>query len=214
MDNNSGIKRNAIRAAIVAVFVAACVAFSVVAADAAAQQAQAKLDARNSSVRGPYLADGTFAGKAASYGGPMSVEVTVENGYITSVQVVTTFDDSPYIDDVMAAKIPEIELEQSYELDVVSNASYSSHGLLNAVRNALVNGGAVEGESAQSTSSQGISSTTSALKKRAEQKDAEERGAWYETTFGYAFGLSEAEDTDDSAPKSSGIAGQKLEQGQ
>ena len=98
---------------------------------------------QNQEGQGPFLKDGTFEGQAYSYGGMMTVKVTVSSGYLTDIQVVSHYDDSPYIDNVMDAKIPEIKTKQSLDLDVVTNASYSSHGLLYAVRNALINADAL-----------------------------------------------------------------------
>ena len=112
-------------------------AYGIATGAAAAQQAAGVADAANSSTRGIYLKDGTFEGQAKGYGGITTVEVTVTNGYITNVVVTDTLDDSPYIENVEAALIPDLVANQTTTIDVVSNASYSSNGVRFAVRNAL-----------------------------------------------------------------------------
>ena len=105
----------------------------------AAQAANAEniQNAATSSTRGAYLKDGTFEGTAQGYGGKTTVDVTVTNGYITDVTVVSTYDDSPYIDNVKSKLIPDMVNAQSTAVDVVSGASYSSNGVRYAVRDAL-----------------------------------------------------------------------------
>lgn len=103
----------------------------------AAQKSADVQNAANSSTRGIYLKDGTFHGQAQGYGGLTDVDVTITNGYITSVVVTNTYDDAPYIENVEAKLIPDMLAEQTTTIDVVTNASYSSNGVRYAVRNAL-----------------------------------------------------------------------------
>ena len=125
--------------AVVVVFAA----YGVVTSAMAAQKAEGVADAANSSTRGIYLKDGSFKGSAQGYGGITDVTVTVTNGYITSVTVDNTYDDSPYIENVEAQLIPDLVANQTTTIDVVTNASYSSNGVRYAVRNALRNADAM-----------------------------------------------------------------------
>lgn len=115
----------------------AFVAYGTVTGAAAAQKAADVQNASASAQRGIYPKDGVFAGSAKGYGGITSVDVTVENGYITNVEVTSCLDDHPYIDNVEAQLIPDLITEQTTTIDVVTNASYSSNGVRFAVRDAL-----------------------------------------------------------------------------
>ena len=136
-------KNMLIRSIVLAAIVVALAAFNIATNAISAQKSAAIQDAANSSTRGEYLKDGTFQGSAKGYGGITTVEVTVENGFITNVDIVSCMDDSPYIDNVVASLIPDLIAEQTTTVDVVTNASYSSNGVRFAVRDALRNAGAM-----------------------------------------------------------------------
>ena len=132
-----------IRAVVLAAVVLALAAFNLATSAADAQKAQNIQNAAQSQTRGEYLKDGTFQGSAKGYGGITTVEVDVQNGYITDVRVVSCLDDSPYIDNVEASLIPDLVANQTTTVDVVTNASYSSNGVRFAVRDALRSAGAM-----------------------------------------------------------------------
>ena len=158
MHNLSFSKNAIIRVVVCLVVLAALAAYDLAIARAEATEATAASQEHEG--QGPFLKDGTFQGKSHSYGGIMTVQVKVESGYITDIQVLSHYDDSPYIDKVKEAKIPEIEAKQSLDLDVVTNASYSSHGLLYAVRNALSDADALPDDMKTSLASSKTSSQT------------------------------------------------------
>ena len=81
-------------------------------------------------------ADGVYTGSGTGFGGPLTVQVTVSGGKITDIIVLSTSDDSPYIDNAKVLLNNIIAL-QSTNVDAVSGATYSSAGLIEAVRNAL-----------------------------------------------------------------------------
>lgn len=87
---------------------------------------------------GPYATDGTFTGTAEGYGGPVTMQVTVENGWIASVEVLdASLEDDAWLD--MASVLPERILEaQTPAIDVVSGATFTSTGMLNGVTEALL----------------------------------------------------------------------------
>lgn len=120
-----------------AVVAAAFVVYGTVTGTAAAQKASDAQNAANSAQRGIYPQDGVFAGSAKGYGGITEVNVTVENGYITKVEVTSCLDDHPYIDNVEDQLVPDLIAKQTTTIDVVTNASYSSNGVRFAVRDAL-----------------------------------------------------------------------------
>ena len=93
-------------------------------------------EAERAASRGAYATDGIFEGTAQGYSGPITVEVTVEDGYIDAVTVTDSNDDVAFMD--MCKGLPtDIIAVQSIKVDTVSGATYSSAGILNATRAAL-----------------------------------------------------------------------------
>lgn len=85
---------------------------------------------------------GTYTGEADGLNGPIKVEVTVDANKILEVKVLE-HDESPGISDNAIKNIPESIVEyQSLNVDTVSGATYSSQGILDAVKNALADSGA------------------------------------------------------------------------
>ena len=86
------------------------------------------------------LTDGTYEGEAAGYSGTTRVKVTVSGGKIIAVEVVSHGDSSSYFSRAKAV-IDKVINKQSTDVDTVSNATYSSWGILNAINNALKGAG-------------------------------------------------------------------------
>ena len=82
-------------------------------------------------------ADGTYSGEAEGFGGLISVEVEIEDGMITNIEIVSAeSEDGAYL--TMAKDIiPEIIDNQSTDVDTISGATFSSTGIRNAVTQAL-----------------------------------------------------------------------------
>ncbi len=90
--------------------------------------------------------DGTYYGTARGYRGPVKVAVTIENGKIKEISVSETSDDAAFFGKAKALLAQIIE-KQGTDVDTVSGATYSSVGLIRAVRNALKEAGMeVDGE--------------------------------------------------------------------
>lgn len=85
----------------------------------------------------PGYADGTYTGEAQGFGGTVSMEVVVEDGKITEVNVLSADkEDGAYF--TMAEDIiPAIIEAQSAEVDTISGATFSSTGIRDAVTIAL-----------------------------------------------------------------------------
>lgn len=83
------------------------------------------------------LSDGTYTGSGTGYRGETSVIVTVENGYITAIQVTDYNDDEQFFSRAETTIINEILAGQTADVDAVSGATYSSNGIMEAVANAL-----------------------------------------------------------------------------
>lgn len=82
--------------------------------------------------------DGVYTGTGTGFGGEMTVQVTVSGGRITDIQILSSKDDSPYLQNA-SALLQNIIAAQSTNVDAVSGATFSSTGLIEAVRNALAN---------------------------------------------------------------------------
>ena len=83
--------------------------------------------------------DGTYEGVAEGYGGPLTVSVTVKNNKITDVLVVSHNEKGEHHYGRAMEMVPqEIVDEQSADVDIVSGATYTSNGIINAVKDALM----------------------------------------------------------------------------
>lgn len=80
--------------------------------------------------------DGTYTGTGTGFGGTIKVKVTIKNGKITKIKVTENSDDKEYME-AASALLKQIVKKQSTNVDTVSGATYSSVGLINAVRDAL-----------------------------------------------------------------------------
>lgn len=89
-----------------------------------------------STVKGNYT-DGTYTGSANGFRGETEVSVTVTNGNITDITVLSYNDDKEYFcraEDTIISRIIE---SQDLNVDTVSGATFSSNGIINAVADAL-----------------------------------------------------------------------------
>lgn len=81
--------------------------------------------------------DGTYTGTGSGYRGNISLTVTVSGGNITSITVNESRDDNEFFSRAQSKVIPSIISSQSVDVDTVSGATYSSRGIIEAVKNAL-----------------------------------------------------------------------------
>jgi uncharacterized protein with FMN-binding domain len=81
-------------------------------------------------------ADGVYRGAGRGYNGNINVEVTVADGKIASVVILSHIEDQEYMDQAVRV-INSIINNQSTNVDAVSGATYSSNGIVLAVRDAL-----------------------------------------------------------------------------
>lgn len=83
------------------------------------------------------LTDGVFEGTGTSFGGDLKVAVTVDGGKITKVEVLSHGDTAGVCDAAMEKVPAEIVEAQSADVDVVTGATFTSKGIMAAVKNAL-----------------------------------------------------------------------------
>lgn len=84
----------------------------------------------------PY-ADGVYIGSSRGYGGPVQVQVTMEGGRITDVQILSAKHETSAFLRRAKRLLKTVLGEQTWEVDAVSEATYTSRGILGAIRNAL-----------------------------------------------------------------------------
>lgn len=133
------------------------------------------------------LADGVYKGSATGFSGPVTVAVTIMDKKITSIDILSSTDDEAFFNRAKGV-IDRIIASQSFDVDVVSGATYSSNGIIGAVKNALTgekdNG--VTGKSKQGSTSD--SESDSSLAEIAAVQDAStyKDGTYYGTGKGFA----------------------------
>ena len=85
---------------------------------------------------------GTFEGSSQGFHAPVTVQVTLENGAITDVQV-TEQHETKGVSDYSLSETPKRIIEaQSWNVDTLSGATFSSNAVKYAVRAALQQAGA------------------------------------------------------------------------
>lgn len=84
----------------------------------------------------PY-ADGVYTGSSRGYGGQVKVQVTMEGGKIANVEILdASHETSAFLK--RAKRLTNTVLDaQTWEVDAVSEATYTSRGILGAIQNAL-----------------------------------------------------------------------------
>ena len=128
----------------------------------------------SSSVKGQYT-DGTYEGSGTGFrGGTTTVSVTVSNGNITDVQVVSNGDDAPYFNKAKSSVISQIIDTQSSSVDAVSGATFSSNGIMSAVADALSNANGVASTSTSNTTNSSSNDTSSSTSNVANSTSQEE----------------------------------------
>lgn len=131
------------------------------------------------------LADGVYKGSATGFSGPVTVAVTIMDKKITSIDILSSTDDEAFFNRAKGV-IDRIISSQSFDVDVVSGATYSSNGIIGAVKNALTGekDKGVTGKSKQESASESDSSSAeiAAVQDAAAYKD----GTYYGTGKGFA----------------------------
>lgn len=135
-------------------------------------------------VKGSFdLPDGVYKGTGTGYAGEITVAVQIQDKEIVSIDILSSSDDAAFFNRAKAV-IDRIIEKQSLDVDVVSGATYSSNGIISAVKNALT-GEEDSGETGQSQSgnqaAEGSSKTVETVTDAAAYKD----GTYYGTGTGF-----------------------------
>ena len=128
--------------ALICVLVAVGISFGTTTKKVEARKVQPRkteAKADNSKKANGYK-DGSWEGTGNGYKGEVKVRVTVKDCKITAVDILSNVDDAAYFNNAKGVISSVIE-QQTPNVDTVSGATFSSVGILDAIYNALENGG-------------------------------------------------------------------------
>lgn len=133
------------------------------------------------------LADGVYKGSATGFSGPVTVAVTIMDKKIISIDILSSTDDEAFFNRAKGV-IDRIIASQSFDVDVVSGATYSSNGIIGAVKNALTGekDNDVTGKSKQESTSESESDSSLAEIAAVQDASAYKDGTYYGTGKGFA----------------------------
>ena len=86
------------------------------------------------------LKDGVYTGSGQGYNGPINVRVTITNGLIKNIEILSYSDDNPYFNRARSV-LSRILGKPGKSVDTISGATYSSRGIIDAVNNAIAKAG-------------------------------------------------------------------------
>ena len=133
--------------------------------------------------------DGTYYGSGTGFNGEVQVQVVIADGKITDINVVSHNDDSSFMSQAQGL-IPNIISFQSTNVDAVSGATYSSRGIIDAVRAALkqavVNGSSNDADDSNDDNNNNDNNNSNNNSTIVEGKVPYEEGIYYGTGEGYA----------------------------
>ena len=86
------------------------------------------------------LKDGVYTGSGQGYNGPINVRVTISNGLIKNIEILSYSDDNPYFNRARSV-LSRILGKPGKSVNTVSGATYSSRGIIDAVNNAIAKAG-------------------------------------------------------------------------
>ena len=133
---------------------------SVVNAEAEKTEAVGSLTSDSFEEPADGYADGTYTGSATGFGGSISVEVTIASGKISSINVTSAGGETASYLNSAKSVINTIISKQSPNVDTVSGATYSSNGIINAVKAALKKAAAAKSSSTTTESSSSTEETS------------------------------------------------------
>ena len=147
-------------------------------ADAAHQEGSEKSEKESEPHADGNFEDGVYTGTGTGYGGTITVQVTVENGNIVSVEILSAPGETASFMRRAEGVIDLVIQNQSWEVDVISGATYSSKGILAAIQNAIT-GEKVETETAP------VQETEALVEEVFEEPEGYQDGTYYGSARGF-----------------------------
>jgi uncharacterized protein with FMN-binding domain len=81
--------------------------------------------------------DGVYSGTAEGYGGPVTTELTIENGFIVGIEITESDGEDAAYYNMCLGILDEIVKEQSADVDTVTGATVTSDGIIGGAEKAL-----------------------------------------------------------------------------
>jgi uncharacterized protein with FMN-binding domain len=82
-------------------------------------------------------ADGVYSGTTQGYGGPVTTEITIQNGVVVGIEITSADGEDAAYYNMCLGVLDEILVAQSADVDTVSGATYTSKGIIGGAREAL-----------------------------------------------------------------------------
>ena len=131
------------------------------------------------------LADGTYEGSGTGFGGTITVSVVLKDKTIQSISIVSApGEDATFLNRAKGV-IDRIIASQSVDVDTVSGATFSSKGILAAVKNALTGQADTSKPASASGAAGGASSGGSVTVSKIKEPAAYRDGTYYGTGTGF-----------------------------
>ncbi len=138
--------------------------------------------------------DGTYTGSGTGFGGQITVKVTIKGGKIAGIKIVSASGEDASFLGKAKGVLSKILAKQSTNVDAVSGATYSSNGIIMAVRNALSKAQSGSAAPAKEPAKQGNKNgkgQNGKKKQPAKKPEAVKTGTWADGTYkgtGEGFG--------------------------
>ena len=133
-----------------------------------ASQSQSTPEAVGSVQEPAAYKDGTYYGTGTGFAGNLKAEVVISGGKISNIQIVETNDGSEYIQKASGVINQILGAQSTNGIDTVSGATFSSNGIIKAVRNALSQAAATETAAADNGGNSGSDGTNTVNKENTE----------------------------------------------
>ena len=176
------------------ILVAACVGttlgnytpptYEVQAKETVNEEQAGQTENETETVKGSFdLPDGVYKGTGTGYAGEITVAVQIQDKQIISIEILSSSDDAAFFNRAKVV-IDRIIEKQALDIDVVSGATYSSNGIISAVKNALT-GAKDDGQTGQSLSGNSAAAGSSRTVESVTDADAYKDGTYYGTGTGF-----------------------------
>jgi len=135
---------------IIILVLTAGIVYAVMSTGGSKKTEKAKTETQNSetSTKDTELKDGEYEGTAKGYGGDITVKVTIKDGKISDIKVVSQNETPGYYENGVKV-LDKIIKANSTEVDSIAGATVTSDALKLAVQRALVKAGAKESDTAK-----------------------------------------------------------------
>ena len=149
------------------------------------EETKEKKEEKKTAAKGSFdLEDGVYKGTGTGYAGDITVSVQIKDKQIVSIDILSSSDDEAFFSRAKAV-IDKIIEGQTLDVDTVSGATFSSRGIISAVKNALTgekdNSTTGQAQSGQTAAAAGSSTSVAKVEDAAAYKD----GTYYGSGIGF-----------------------------